>query len=114
MAAIDFSVQDAVNTVRDVVDFVSAGADAGANIAGYLHDIISPESRRSQANPIYGGNSAMYPGMGGQMMGQVPQQRPVVPYGYAEPGSGYGQYQTGMMTEEGISDPNYGKGGMYR
>lgn len=105
---------DAVNTVRDVVDFVSAGADAGANIAGYLRDIISPDSRRAQSSPIYGGNPGMYPGYGSQMGQQTPPMRPAVPYGYAEPGSGYGQYQTGMMTEDGISDPNYGKGVGYR
>lgn len=93
--------------VRDMADAVSAGLDAGANIASYIQDIIDPESRRARANPAYG-NPYAY--------GQPPQQQPTRPsygYGYAVPGSG--NYNTGSMTYEGISNPNYGKGGgVYR
>lgn len=112
--SLDINTVDVARTFGDIADVVSAGADAGANIANYLRDIISPDSRRAQSNPVYGGNPGGYPGYG-QQMGQ-PQQmmRRPVPYGYAEPGSGYNQYQTGAMTEEGISDPSYGKGVGFR
>lgn len=108
----DINAVDVAKTFGDIADVVSAGADAGANIAGYLRDIISPDSRRAQTSPMYGGPGG-YP-YGNPQMGQQQQMRQPVPYGYAEPGSGYGQYQSGSMTEEGISDPNYGKGVGYR